>query len=265
MASPLDSLVDEINSLQKVVSGPPLEFLKTAEYREAIRSIRNLEREYAENLSLKPVSRCPICESPARVAIDVSRLDSPWWDDNTLNYPSDDVCEHFYLLQGAIKFDSEVIFTGRSGVIRPGPDKPFVIGRLLREKTIFGVVSEITLADRFAAYPVCYFSENPEIEVVKHQSWARETYPEFDDDGNHVVNFTSTLPWDFNIARWHRDQKLLWIAPGDASLTLRDDMPSPYEDTPGEGVNQVIRGGVLSTAWLPNGAEPDPWHSHVHD
>ena len=67
------------------------------------------------------------------------------------------------------------------------------------------------------------------------------------------------------IARWHERQKLSWIAPGDASLTLREDTPSPYEDTPGEGVNQVIRGGVLSTAWLPNGAEPDPWHSHVHD
>lgn len=263
--SSLDNLVDEINALQERVSGPDIDFIKSEDYQKAIRSLRSLEKEYAENLPLTSLSRCPICQTVAKFPIDTERFDSPWWDDGTLHYPDIDVCEHFYLLQGSVKFDSTEIFQGRRGVVYPGPDKPFVIPRLLRETTISVVISEVRLADRFTGYPVCYFSQNPEIEVVQHQSWARKTYRVLDVDGNHIMNHAANLPWDFDLPRWHAREKIWWISPTNGSLTLERVLPPPFDVAQGRGVNQVIRSGTLSNIWLPNGEEPDPWDSHVHD
>jgi hypothetical protein len=164
------------------------------------------------------------------------RLDGPWWTHRQLDYLEHDVCEHFILLSGAINFSKKQRNFTWTRDVYPGPDKPFILPRLLTHPATIAVINQFTVAGIHSAYPVLYFSKSLPAKEVKHHSW-----------GSHAfVPGLSDEPWEFNLTPWLENETLLWIEPGDHEFNLCKRESSHYHQfTSMFGSDQKIREGRL--------------------
>ena len=261
-----DHLVDTIVKKSQELTTPTLEQLHNPSFLDEWRNLDHLILEYAENVPRTPLGRCPFCEQPSQIAIDLARLDGPWWTHHAVYYPDDLVCEHFVLLSGAVQLSNSVEIFPKVRDIHPGPSSPFVIPRLLQAEGTVAVINQVPLAKIHTAFPILYFSETLSRKDVKHPSWGKEEYPVFDDAGEYAFSWVATDHWSFNLTAWLKRDKLWWVEPGDTSVKLSKGTPSPYDHFSQPGVNQRIRGGELQEIPLPEDlGELDPWTSHAHD
>jgi hypothetical protein len=130
-----------------------------------------------------------------------------------------------------------------------GPEAPYLVPRLLEREEIKAVVSSISVA-RHQAYPVFYFAD-PIPKMDRVNNWGANHYTHLDGRGLLWPIAAEPAPHelDFELERWIRAGKLLWIAPGDRNLALRGDVSlCPYLGLPGRRSRLCVQEGKVWTA-----------------
>lgn len=206
-----------------------------------------LSDRYEQGVPVVPLSRCPFTGREVVHSIDNFGLDGLWWDSESPARPQEDLPPTYFAVTGAVKLDSEV--EGFPFLCQPGPGVPFVIPRLLEHPDIKAVVSSLAVG-RHQAYPVFYFADPVPYDIERVNNWGAEDYMYLDPSGQYRWNASVLTPadLDFDLGRWIRTGKLLWIAPGDAKLTLRSDVRRcPYLSIDGPRALTFVRQGETWT------------------
>ncbi len=250
------SLVGRIRETQLKLRGPAVLEIPIDERRKLRRKLDRLLREYAQNLPPRAASRCPFCDEPFALPMDDIGIDGPWWWEGChIPFPAPKACEHHVVFLGALDLRGRVPTEADVYAVLAGPGAPFVVERLLSRDGMKAVVSAIPLGSGDTGYLVVYFSESPVPEAERHQEWRKPTWILHDEEGRQVAEDSARDPWDFEIAPWIERGKLLWISPGDATLTPRGERPSPYEGLPGVRKMQSIESGTVLLREPPDGSE----------
>lgn len=216
---PLDEIQD---ALPLKISGP--------QRAELYRRLHALSKQYRAGLHSLPLSRCPFCQSVQSLRIDPIDLDGLWWSGNTTT--PETPCFHYWVLSGAVRL-AEVIAPS-SLLVTPGPQVPFVVPHVLQNPAIRVVISSF-LVGSHTAYPIFYYSEVKPIRVndpfpdwcsINSYQWMQQEY--IFERGEASMSRLKDRA-DFNLAPWIEAGKILWIAPGDESLTLQSGVADcPY-------------------------------------
>lgn len=193
-----------------------------------------LFRRYRQLLPEVPVSRNPDTGEVVRWAIDTVGLDGWFWSyRGASNRLPDPVTPGWLTMAGAVRLAEPV--EPAPFLVRPGPGVPFVVPRILDAPGVRAVVAQVPVG-RHTGWPITYFGPRPKNTRLVNL-WPGDTYPVYDADGQWK-GWAETTPWvadyDFDLAPWLRSGKLLWILPGDESMTLRGGVDGcPYLDLPG--------------------------------
>lgn len=196
--------------------------LEADQTAEAARRRAALRREYEDNLPLVALSRCPFTKQVLRHSLDVDGFDGLWW---RYAMPVRAVVEQlpptFFALTGAVRLTGPVDPAPRF-LVRLGPEVPFVVPRILLHDDVRAVVAHVQVGGH-DTYPVVYFAQPVPVLLERFNTWGTDHYPyEREDlaDGWHAIE-EDRDPIDTDLARWIESGDLLWIAPGDAGMTLR--------------------------------------------
>lgn len=250
-----EALLAAAREARQQLKPPKLFELEPAEYAEIEAREQALLMEYAENLPYHELSRCPICETPLSMPIDLVGLDGPWWWMTCpVELPPEDACEHFRLFQGALHLGTRTPSEVREAVM-VGPGAPFVIDRLLGIEGMKAVLSQFRLKTGDTAFLIAYFSEAPVDQSELHQNWRKEKYPIRNEDGEIIGAEYRNDPWNFALEPWIENGTLAWIAPGDSELALRTDLPSPFGELEGTHQKQILMSGKVHLWAPPHGQE----------
>jgi hypothetical protein len=209
-----------------------------------------------------PIGRCPFTDEVAYKRIDIFGLDGPFWRVTAPDQPAVGG-QHFITYQGALNLKGQTPIgaaPNNADEIRPGPEVPFVIPRLLNLPGVVCVISSRPIVnDRFTAYFMAYYAKKPVPADESHQEWLRTSLYYTDAAGNSAWTVKNDV-WDFDLQPWRHKDKLWWIAPEDGSLTLRKghDPAFPFLQVAGQKQPCVIRQGKVYPAALPDGEPIDP-------
>lgn len=219
-----------------------VEALHVAEAHLAV--VVRLEEQYFAELPRLALSCCPFDERPLYRTFDPFGLDGLWWrSDVTPEEPP--CCRHFCALTGAINFGVQKPAAG-SFEVRPGPEVPYVIPRLLQLPGMVAVVSQLTMDNGYAAYPVAYFAERrpPPQELCLEWRRTQLSYTTQMGESGWTVPADD---WDFDLGPWLEAGKLRWCTPKTAELAPRGrlSLKNPYVDLPGERSARVLRGDMI--------------------
>ncbi len=216
--------------------------------------------EYADRLPRMVLSRCPFTGEPLKRVFDPFGLDGPWWHLlNDIKYDEPRAPEAFQVLLGAVAFHGRVPDEVIEEV-RPGPDVPFVVPRLLDLPGMKAVIGRIDLATGDTAYPVAYFS-TAEIEpILLHQTWCRKDYWFPTDSGDAGWSIANDV-FDFDLAPYLADGRLLWTDPADPDGRVLGpaDGECPFLDLDGDRQLQQVVAGEVDLIGLPTGEPINPF------
>ncbi len=250
-----EKIIKRLQAISDEMSGERLLSLTKQQYQDLEAEEEALLLEYVENLEYIPVSRCPICKKVLSVTVDKEGLDGPWWwKICPVDLPRHDACEHFVTFLGAMDLQGRMP-TEADEEVYLGPSIPFVIARLLEMEGMVAVLSSLDDAKGDTIYLIAYFSDKEVPQSQRHQEWRKEGYPLYDEDGNYVVSESKFDPWDFDLEPWLKKGKLIWIAPYDDGLQLREGLPCPYTGLEGIKMNQVAAAGQIRLLSAPQGEE----------
>ncbi len=206
-------LILQIRQLEKEITamrmaGNP-QWQKLDDERSRIqRQVEPLIEEYWKWIPLVVLSQCPFCKEDLLQSFDVYDLNGFWWMDRTQRETAKGkACSHFCLLTGALNFNE---LTVSDGIFEchPGPDKPFVIPRILEMPSMIAVVKEIQMQCGYTAYPIAYFSKE-EVELRRlTQSWVSKEHVFQLPNGKSGWNIVDDQK-DFNLSPWVEKKKLL--------------------------------------------------------
>jgi hypothetical protein len=206
-----------------------------------------LRQSYREQLPLRPVARCPFTGAAYSHSLDALGIDGPWWDSRAPNRPLELVGEGTLVaFTGALAMASAI--ERAPFLAKPGPGVPFVVPRLLARDGVRAVLSSLPIGAHMG-YVVTYFASPVPDDLEGFNDWGTDYY-QFDDD--------ETLAWhqgsaravdhDFDLAPYLASGRLQWIAPGDASMTLRQGVEHcPFVDLEGCRLPQLVQDG---TRWV---------------
>jgi hypothetical protein len=205
-------------------------------------------REYEDGLPRLEFARCPFTGWVQKHTFDPYGLDGLWWNLRAPARPLRERIPTCQAITGAVRIEPPV--ETFPFLAKPGPGAPFVIPRLLEHPQVQAVVSQLACG-RHQAFCIAYFAPD-EVDGVEwpndwgaNERWAEggATYggwteaPDFEDE------------WDFDLAPWIQRGKLLWIAPGDRSLTLQNSLQGcPFLNLPGTRSMQYVQDGRVWTA-----------------
>lgn len=204
-----------------------------------------LRREYRERLPRLTLSRCPLTNAPYEHSFDPDGLDGPWWDYRSPNRPLE-------MLQGTV-----VAFTGaiRLGeplerapfLCRPGPGAPFVVPRILRHEHARAVIWSLPIGAH-TAYAIVYFADPLQPDIEPFNDWGTDFY-QFESDVDRMgwdQADEEASDYDFELEKYLASGQLLWIAPGDDTMTLRHGVEGcPYLDLEGSRLPQLLQDGEV--------------------
>lgn len=217
--------------------------------------------EYADRIPRLPVSMCPFCQAPLKRAIDPGGFDGFWWH---LQVPAEfeepAACEHFRVLQGAVKLGRPHP-TEATAVVEPGPDVPFVIPALSSLPGMVAVISRVSLEHGDVAYPIAYFSDQEVAPERLHQPWCRDEFWWEDEEGKALWLHATDI-WDFNLVPYFEKKSLLWVELDAAAPQLRTrtpEAPCPWESLPGDRLPQMFSEGERTLLELPTGEPAVPF------
>jgi|GEM_PF-6395050 len=212
--------------------------------------IGELLRLYRDWLPVLPISRCPICKQLVKRSVDIVGLNGPWWD-----YYSPTRKESGYRDPHMIGFDGAVHQIEPTPpfypLVKPGPQAPFVIPRILRNDGVFAVLYAFQVASN-KAYAITYFAESYPESIALVNDWGTNTYAvptdRLDANGarcfgwNEAYNFVED--YDFDLEPWIANKKLFWISEDDPEMALQDRVEHcPYLDVLGLREQMFIRNG----------------------
>lgn len=183
--------------------------------------------DYMALLPRHRIARCPISGNVLERAIDTVDLDGPWWDFRAPARPPSTHFATLVALTGAVRLHH--VPHARFLVV-PGPERPFVVPRLLDIEGVQAVISWLPIGAHHG-YPIAYFAPppGPSLAIDRLNDWGACSYrvqgPEqIEEKQDHPYE----AEWDYDLGPWIDSGRLLWIAPGDATLQLR----STREDCP---------------------------------
>jgi hypothetical protein len=191
-----------------------------------------------------PVARCPFSGDLVKWPMDIVDLDGWYWNDAAPVRRLPALPAKWLAMTGAMRIQEPVTYAPFTA--SPGPAAPYVVPRLLEIPDIRAVISQVPVG-RHIGWAISYFGALPGVEL--ENTWGSENYYVYGDDGEWR-GWDSNAPWppdwDFTLAPWVAAGKLLWIAPGDTTATLRQDVETcPYLGISGSHDLAHIRSGVL--------------------
>ncbi len=229
-----------------------LEDSETEKEKEELSDMVNI---YLESLSKQAISRCPFTGNVFKISIDKEGLDGLWWNNSAPKRKSEQFIETFYAIDGALKLEEDV--EKFPFLCTPGPDIPYVIPRLLEYDQIKAVVSQIKIG-KHTAYPIIYFADPMLYYEKRVNDWGSNYYWE---EGNVIEeiltpgNFVSLeleTDRDYDLGKWIKKGKLLWISPTDGKLQLHSYVEGcPYINMQGSENDKFIQNGeVWEDDWI---------------
>jgi len=198
-------------------------------YREQLARVREA---YLATVPTLAVSRCPITGEPLTYPIDPDGLDGLWWRYEAAVHPLFHPLRTLFALTGALRFNGDPDWT--PFLCKPGPEAPFVLPRLLAEPAMAAVVSSVPVG-RHTGYLVAYFAPEAPVGLSRPNTWGinHSVFTGAAGDASWDAQPEDPSEFDFQLRPWIEGGRILWIAPGDASLTLRRTLEGcPYLDVP---------------------------------
>ncbi len=195
------------------------------------------------------VARSPDTGEVVRWRIDTAGLDGWFWRHEASEREDPDPMPGGWLaMNGAMRLAEPVEFTSFQAI--PGPGVPFVVPRLLDVPRVRAVITEVPVG-RHTGWAITYFGTNPDaVELVN--TWGSDTHYVYDAAGTWLgwnMSLEHVSDYDFELERWLRSGRLLWIAPGDDSATLRQGVDGcPYLDLPGPRQIAYVQFGEVEYA-----------------
>lgn len=185
-----------------------------------------LESTYWKSLPRVRMSVCPFDGKPLFRTFDPFGFDGPWWDARQININEPRCCPHFFLIRGAVDLLGGSPVSGRFEAWI-GPEKPFVIPRILNFPEVVAVVSEVRMATGEVVYPITYFGNPSPAPDQIPPCWPRRVCYYSTLKGG-IGYRQDTDPWDFNLLPWLESGKVRWCEPNRENLVLGGGPPSQY-------------------------------------
>jgi hypothetical protein len=214
--------------------------------------VEALHHRYRELLPDVTVARCPFSGTVVRWPLDTVGLDGWAWEYANPTRRVPDLPPLWLAMNGAMRLSRPVEYTPWQA--RPGPGVPYVVPRILRGSDVRAVIAEVPVGAH-TGWTISYFGPKP-ANVTLVNDWGRSQHYTYDDNGewrgwNRDEKDESIGQYDFELASWLDSGKLLWIAPGDESATLRAGVDGcPYVGLTGErGCAWVLHGKVWYPGW----------------
>lgn len=244
------SLLDEYFSLLPDIADPER---GDERYDRALARLSTLWDAYVAGTPYVPLSRCPFTQQVFRPSLDPYGLDGLFWKFDAAARRSEPMRGSLFAFTGALRLGDPV--EAAPFLVRPGPEAPFVVPRILHHDAIRAVLSSVPIG-RHTAYAIIYFSQHPVMDLERFNTWGLDDYSlEIDTDEYGWNSSTPMLQdYDFELAPWIQQGKLHWIAPGDESLTIREGLAGcPYLNLAGRRLPLCIQDGEVWTAalWVP--------------
>jgi hypothetical protein len=196
------------------------------------------------------ISRSPLSGAVLEVDIDVAGLDRPWWDARAPLEGGDELPAEVVSFTGAMRLDLDRLGSAPFLAV-PGPERPFVHPVLLGADGVVAVVSQLTVGPH-TGHPIVYYAPPGADVPLRLNRWGSNSY-RYTGVGGAVVEGADHPyegDWDYDLRPWLERGKLQWIAPGDASLTLRTGADGcPYVDAAGRRAIARVQEGE---AWWPD-------------
>ena len=207
--------------------------------------IDGLWRQYVAALPIVPLSRSPLTGEVLEYVIDTVGLDGLWWNRSQPLRPLQQLPADFIGLVGALQFGSPIEKTPFE--VQPGPEDPYVVPRLLALPGVCAVLSQVQIGVH-TGYAVAYFAEHPDQVAKRINTWGTDFYEVVDSQGRLTWSCDGdvvALDRDFDLKPWIEAGKLLWVQPGDTSLTLRSDTQAcPFLALKGSHMDSTLFDGV---------------------
>jgi len=223
---------------------PSEETLK--KYTEISKKITEITLKYLQMTPVIPVSRCPYSGEVTYYSIDNLGIDGPWWDYTKPLRAFGNLPVTFHTLTGSLKLNGEPEKTQHQ--VRPGPEKPYLIKRLIETPGVKAVLSAIQIG-KHTGNMIAYYKEDMNIPVEPARLWGQYLWEKVDRFGNRVYLEPDDHDYSyvFNLEDWVDEGKLLWIQPGDTEFTLRTGVNGcPYIDMDGNTRFQIIINGEVT-------------------
>ncbi|MBZ0165330.1 MAG: hypothetical protein K8I00_00885, partial [Candidatus Omnitrophica bacterium] len=153
------------------------------------------------------LSRCPICNGDFRVKFDPIDFHGFWWRVGIQrNEQEPNCCPHFCLLTGAVdrkgKEHKDGLFP-----IETGPEKPFVIPRVLGNPEMTAVWTSFDMLCGYTAHPIVYFSGQPTSATPSKRAWGKNTRLTLEEAKKSWD--ISVDEYDFELEPWIEQGKLI--------------------------------------------------------
>jgi hypothetical protein len=204
-----------------------------------------LRRTYREKLPILPLSRCPFTRNPYLHSIDPFGIDGPWWDYRAPNRPLELLGGNIVAFTGAMRLGAPL--EAMPFLCRPGPAVPFVVPRILEREGVRAVISSRPIGAH-TGYIIVYFANPAPADLEGFNDWGADDY-QFESDTDQLgwdKVYVSAADYDFELGKWLADGKLLWIAPEDAELILREGADGcPYVGLDGIRKPQLVQDGEV--------------------
>jgi hypothetical protein len=235
------------------------------EVDEANQKLTDMRDQYRMCVPVVPLSRCPYTNQVVYHSIDHFGLDGLWWNNEVPIRPVEVLPSSFFMVNGAVKLGR---IEKSPQLVKPGPEVPYVVPEILSQPQFKAVISQIRVGNH-TAYPIFYFIEDWSKSMEPMNNWGANYwsfldanmklghneygyYPmetdvdycneSLEDDVPEPIEYT----FDFDISKWVREGKLLWIAPGDNTFTLKTGTNGcPYLNLQGSRKFSVIFDGEL--------------------
>lgn len=206
----------------------------TEEGFAAYRGFSALHARYQELLPDIVVSRCPFTAQLVYWPLDTVDVDGWFWNARNPVRRTDPVPHTWLLMGGAMRLDGPPAPAPFDRWV--GPDVPYVYAEALAHPEMRAVISEVRVGPH-TGWPITYHcSVHRPRGLALEPVWGSEHYDVAAAPRRYAAwddNWHMNTP-DFDLRPWLDSGKLLWIAPGDTTATLRTGSTDcPYLDLPG--------------------------------
>ncbi|WP_316573656.1 hypothetical protein [Nocardia canadensis] len=193
-----------------------------------------LHARYQELLPDIVVSRCPFTGQLVYWPLDIADVDGWFWMSSNPVRRLDPVPHTWLLMAGAMRLDGPP--APAPFARRVGPDVPYVYPQVLGHPEIRAVITQLRVGPH-TGWPITYHcSVYRPRGIALEPVWGSDHYDVVRAPGRYAAwddNWGSNSK-DFDLRPWLDSGKLQWIAPDDATATLRTGSADcPYPDLPG--------------------------------
>jgi hypothetical protein len=202
--------------------------------------------DYVAGVPIVALSRDPFPGDGFATSLDPHGLDGLWWAYEREYRPWVEPPPGFFAWTGALHPDGPWPDWTMKAMV--GPEVPFVFPRILEHPRIKAVISSVLVGDHVGFRSCTSWTATTGHPAGGRLGHGTHTYVRPDGSPVSVHSVQKDADYDFDLGPWFDSGKLLWIAPRDASLTLRSGREgNPYLGLDGERRRRILQEGE---AWL---------------